>query len=157
MGVRSYPGNFLTGMLLLTLVACAGFQPDAGDAVAEAARIELKAGEVRTGTWQGRHLKVHYDYSIERSQMAIEGRVAFPRRKLIDTFLLEVNVTDADGGILATEVLVMAPYRKMIETLAFEKTIDLPAGFDAMVFSYSGASRGIGEGAGSQNRFWQSP
>ena len=145
-------------LALLVMAACTGFQPDGEDPAAEAARrIDLVAGQPRTGAWQGRHLKVHYQYSIANSRMAIEGRVAFPRRKLIDTFHLKVNVTDADGDILASEVLVMAPYRKMIETLAFEKTLSLPAGFDAMVFSYSGASRGIGEGAGSKNRFWQSP
>jgi hypothetical protein len=45
----------------------------------------------------------------------------------------------------------------MIQTLAFQRNLSLPEGAAAMVFSYSGISRGIGEGAGSPHRFWQSP
>jgi hypothetical protein len=89
--------------------------------------------------------------------MTIEGRVLFPRRKLIDTFDLELNFTAADGTILRSEVLASAPHRRIIQTLAFQRNPSLPEGADAMVFSYSGVSRGIGEGAGSPYRFWQSP
>jgi hypothetical protein len=140
------------------LAACAGIRPDSENrAVAKERRIDLDFGEPQTGTWQGRHVTVEYRYNIEGSRMTIEGRVLFPRRKLIDTFDLDLNVTDNTGVILRSELLASAPYRRMIQTLAFQRNLSLPEGADAMVFSYSGVSRGIGEGAGSPHRFWQSP
>lgn len=158
MAVDSIRWLFPMGLAAFLFFACAGGQLDSGGRkVEKERRIELETAGAQSGTWQGRHLKVEYRYTIENRRMTMEGRIVFPRRRLIDTFQLNLHITDAGGVILASDVLAAAPYRKMIETLSFDKALELPAGFEAMVFSYSGASRGLGEGAGSKSRFWQPP
>ena len=124
MGIRSHRRIFFTGLALLLLAACAGIQPDSENrTVAKERRIELEFGEPQTGTWQGRHVTVEYRYNIEGSRMTIEGRALFPRRKLIDTFDLELNFTAADGTILRSEVLASTAYRRRIQTLGFQRNL----------------------------------
>ena len=125
--------------------------------VPEDKRIELQDGGPYQGEWQAKDLTFTYEYTKEPGRIAINGEVKFKRAKRLDTFTLEANLIDTEGHVLHRQRIGIAGGRREIQVVPTKAEIKAPEGTWGVAFSYSGTTRGIGEGAGSPNQFWLTP
>jgi hypothetical protein len=128
-----------------------------GKTVPENKRIELLDGGPHQNRWQSRDLTLTYEYTRQSGKLGISGQVTFKRAKRLERFGLEANLIDAEGKVLLQQQIAYAGGRRQYETVPFESELSAPEGTWGVAFSYSGVTRGVGEGAGSPNSFWQTP
>lgn len=149
--------GFLLVTFMLLAAACSSKMFTAeGKLVAEEKWLDLKEGGPFPRDWQGKHLKIKYEYIRKQDDLQIVGDIVFKRKKTLNDFRCSIVLIDSAGKILLVKGMVVAGGRQQIETIPFKYELQLPPGTQSMAFSYSGTSRGTGN-SGSPNAFWSAP
>ena len=150
-------------LCVMVIYACATgtVQDDSGKngnkTVPEEKRIQLQDGGPYKGEWVTRDLTFLYEYQKDSGRVEMMGEVKFKRTKRLDTFSLEANLIDTEGQVLDQQRIASAGGRRMVEVVPVKAEIKAPDATWGVAFSYTGVTRGVGEGAGSPNQFWMTP
>lgn len=136
-------GPGLTGLLvsfLLTFGACSGV----GQVIAPEDRIPFNAGGVNSGGWQDMDASLLYRCTTDgqpAGKVRISGSVS-PRSRVAQ-LRVSIRFLDAEGKILGNEQIYSSGYRDRSVGGEFNRTLDLPAGTEALAFvSYSQSFEG---------------
>ena len=156
----SRPVHVLLGLSILTWVlwCCGGKQTTyIGQPVAEERRIVLLEGGPHDSWWGSQPVAVEYQYSRQASSLKLSGVAELNRGGVVDTFFLTVHLIDSAGNINASHSLVSAGGRKQQEQFSFDTELPLKPDTRSMIFSFYGATRGIGGSSGAVDEFWKAP
>ena len=157
-GLGCFSGFMMLCMLLALLTGCGGKSSSyVGRPVDEDKRIAILDGGPHEGVWETSHVTVNYQYNRQAETMKLSGKASVKRGGMIDYFSLHIHFIDGQGKINQNLQLVTAGGRNQVHEFSFEKKMKLEMDTRSMVFSYKGATRGIGDGSGSVNEFWKTP
>ena len=149
--------DFIFVIFLLLAVACSRQMFSAeGKFVADDRQLDLKEGGPFPRDWQGKHLKIKYEYIRKKDDFQIMGDIIFKKEKKLWKFRCSIVFIDAAGKVLIVQGLAVAGGRRQIDKIPFKYELQLPPGAQSMAFSYSGESSGTGN-SGSPKSFWSSP
>jgi hypothetical protein len=154
--------RWLPVLLALSLAACAG--RSAGDLYAgQAARADNQAAIAAVAgqeiDWSTADLSIHYMAAPAGDLMDINGFVEFSSNlgkfPTLNYFRIYIHFIDAQGIILETRLLwsVASNSEARFVRWSFQRQFPLPAGAQAVGFSYRGSvSEGGGDGSFAQTR-----
>ena len=135
---ESIGGLGMTGLLvsfLLTLVACSG----AGQVIAPEDRVPFNVSGVNSGQWQDMDASLIYRCTTDgqpAGKVRVSGSVS--ARSRLDRLGVSIRFLDAEGKVLGSEQIYSSGYRDRPVGGEFNRTMDLPAGTEALAFaSYS--------------------
>jgi hypothetical protein len=155
-GTKLFLGFMLVIFVMLAAACSSQMFTAEGKLVAEDRRLDLKEGGPFPRDWQGKHLKIKYEYVRKQDDFQIMGDIVFKKERKLANFRCSIVLIDAAGKVLLVEGLVVAGGRQKTMEIPFKKEMQLPLGAQSMAFSYSGASGGTGQ-SGSPSSFWSSP
>ena len=158
------------GLVLLASLAGCGSLPKyySDKIIPENNLIALKTGGPHENNWVTEDLLVSYLYTRNEDQLKISGTIDFADNlkafNKLDYFDFWVYFTDSENKIIGHLLISPFTFFDQVEKTAFEKNYTLPAGANAMVFSYRGSASEGGSGGGDSLRdggiswtFWKTP
>ena len=130
--------------------------------------VSLKSGGPHEYSWQTEDITVQYQFTHNENSFKLSGWVDFSNNiknyRQLEYFYLWVHFIDSENKIIATTDLLPLAYFYEVNKMSFEKTIELPPGVKAFVFSYSGYATEISGGGGPGDsdggtdwKFWKTP
>jgi len=112
-------------------------------------RISLVEAENNQGSFSYGSLTLQYNYALTGgslvmgvSKMMLAGKVTY--RDRFDSLDIYVVFLDAAGTVLQKKFIYSSGYRTdeaRVSDLAFQKTLEVPAGSEAITFTYSEIAR----------------
>ena len=116
------------------LAGCAALEKS----VPTANRIALSREAPSQGTFSYGDLTVQYTSTLDGQQITVSGRIDF--RRSFDSLDVSVLVVDAAGDVVGKSLVYASGFRTgtdRVEGFAFHKGLVLPAGAEAISFSYA--------------------
>ncbi len=151
----------------LVLGACAGLlRGYEGTAARPENRLPLASMADKTTVWQGKDVAIHYTAAMSAGELHISGSVermnTIKHFSAVNSFRIYIHFLTTDGIIIASKLLWSAGpgIDSTIMRWTFDRHYPLPAGADAIGFSYSGAfsSGGNQDAPGATGwEVWQRP
>lgn len=155
---------FIIVVASLSIGCRAGLGVYSSAGVPEAGRIMLLEGGQKAGFWETRDLTIYYNFTRTANRLKISGDIQFASYlrngfQNIMYFNCRALLLDAQGKIIQSIPLATTNYYARAEAVVdFSRVVSLPPGVDAMVFSYTGRARTIGDNEGdSTTDFYYSP
>ena len=143
--------------LLVLPVACTGnFLGDRS--VKPENRIMLQEGGPHSAKWETYNVVLDYTYTRTAGTLQFSAGLELRRMGRLENFAMDIHFVDSSGTILGRAALVRNTIRSRYKTEKKDIDIEfsLPAGTDAIAFSYSGTYSGGGDN-GSPVSFWKLP
>lgn len=163
-------GAFLAASgCLIVLAGChAGIFSYVGTTARPENRLELVPGVESSGTWRTPDLVVDYVLKPTQQVLALKATVNLAAHmqtgySFASNVSLGVNFLDSENRVLASRNFALSGNRTPIRQWRLERQLEIPAGANAVAFSYSG---GVGQGGvgstdngrgGVSWEFWQRP
>lgn len=156
-------------MFLVLLAGCgAGIFSYVGTTARPENRIELVPGTASSGTWRTPDLVVDYVFKPTQQTLALTATVDLAAHmqkgySFASNVFLGVNFLDSENRVLASRSFALSGNRTPIRQWRIERQLEIPAGANAVAFSYSGrvGEGGFGAddngGGGASWDFWQQP
>lgn len=163
-------GAFLaaTGCLIVLAGCLAGIFSYVGTTARPENRLELVPGAKSSGTWRTPDLVVDYVLKPTQQTLTLQATVNLAAHmqkgfSFASNVFLGVHFLDSENRVLASRSFALSGNRTPIRQWRIERQLEIPAGADAVAFSYSGrvGEGGIGSGddgpGGVSWDFWQRP
>lgn len=163
-------GAFLAAIgCLIVLAGCgAGVFSYVGTTARPENRLELVPGTESRGTWRTPDIVVDYVFKPTQQTLALEATVNLAAHmqtgySFASNVFLGVHFLDSENRVLSSRSFALSGNRTPIRQWRIERQLEIPAGADAVAFSYSGR---VGEGGISSDHggqggvswdFWQRP
>ncbi|MCG6905185.1 MAG: hypothetical protein LJE63_01070 [Desulfobacteraceae bacterium] len=174
--MRNNPQTFRGGGAFLAAIGClivlagcgAGVFSYVGTTARPENRLELVPDTESRGTWQTPDLVVNYIFKPTQQTLALEATVNLAGHmqrgfSFASNVFLGVHFLDSENRVLSSRSFALSGNRTPIRQWRIERQLEIPAGADAVAFSYSGR---VGEGGLASNdngpggvswSFWQRP
>jgi hypothetical protein len=163
-------GAFLAAIgCLIVLAGCkAGIFSYVGTTARPENRIALVPDTESSGTWRTPDIVVDYVFKPTQQALALEATVNLAAHmqtgySFASNVFLGVHFLDSENRVLSSRSFALSGNRTPIRQWRIERQLEIPAGADAVAFSYSGR---VGEGGISSDNggqggvswdFWQRP
>lgn len=156
-------------MFLVLLAGCgAGIFSYVGTTARPENRLELVPDTESSGTWRTPDLVVDYVFKPTQQTLALKATVNLAAHmqtgySFASNVSLGVSFLDSENRVLASRNFALSGNRTPIRQWHIERQLEIPAGANAVAFSYSGqvGEGGIGSNDGGPGgvswSFWQRP
>ncbi len=140
-----------SGLLCMLVLTCLGVLGCAGvvSSISPERRISLIEAENNQGNFSYGSLTLQYNYSLTGgnmvvggSSMMLAGKATYSDR--FDSLDIYVVFLDAAGTVLQRKFIYSSGYKTgagRVSDRAFQKTLEVPAGSEAITFTYSEVER----------------